>query len=113
LPSLEERDGVGIEQDLIRISNSIVSDFKTRWTLIKPGVEEVLDRVVGWADVNADLRNTTLQRHRDMTTNQETNEKSTWTTNYSLRRKSKEDRIKRKEANDNTSYQEAKERRRL
>jgi hypothetical protein len=54
--SLEEEDGVGIEQEVIRISTSLVEELMTRWKLNKPGVEGVLDRVMGWADVNADHR---------------------------------------------------------
>jgi hypothetical protein len=56
VPSLEGRYGVGIEGDMIWISKSLVEKLKSRWTLTNPGVEDVLDRVVGWADVNANLR---------------------------------------------------------
>ena len=42
------------EVDMIWISNSLVETLKSRWTPTKPGVEAMLDRVVGWAD--ADLR---------------------------------------------------------
>jgi hypothetical protein len=52
--SLEEKDG--IEQNLIRISNSMIEELKDRWKLSKPGLEGVLDRVVGWPEASADLR---------------------------------------------------------
>jgi hypothetical protein len=51
---LGEGEGVDIEQDLIRMAASIVEELKTRWTFSKPGVEGILDRVMGWKD--AELR---------------------------------------------------------
>ena len=45
-----------LEQDLIWLAKNLVEKLKSRWTITNPGVDNILDRVVGWADVNAELR---------------------------------------------------------
>jgi hypothetical protein len=35
---------------MIEIAKSLVENLKARWTMTNPGLEEVLDKVEGWAD---------------------------------------------------------------
>jgi hypothetical protein len=47
----------GLEKDdLINISKEIVRELETRWATRKPGIEEVLGKVMGWTDAHTDLR---------------------------------------------------------
>ena len=39
-------------QDMIWLANNLVEQLKTRWTTNNPGVEDILDRVAGWAEVH-------------------------------------------------------------
>ena len=50
MPFLEKED------DMMKISKEIVRELKTRWATSKPGMEEVIGKVMGWADANSDLR---------------------------------------------------------
>ena len=55
VPSKEGKAEVEIgPEDMIWITNSLVEQLKARWTLTNHGVEDILDRVVGWED--AELR---------------------------------------------------------
>ena len=49
-----DRNGCEKEDEMIKISKSLIEELKTRWKPSKPRMEEVLDRVMGWSD--ADLR---------------------------------------------------------
>ena len=41
---------------MVVLMMEMVGRLKIRWEVTNPGVDKVLDRVVGWAEVNADLR---------------------------------------------------------
>jgi hypothetical protein len=44
------------EDDMMKIAKEITRELKTRWITSKPGMEEVMDKVMGWTDANSDLR---------------------------------------------------------
>ena len=40
----------------------MVEELKDRWKISKPGMEGVLDKVMGWLEASADLRINLLQK---------------------------------------------------
>ena len=57
-PSLTEEDKSvpnGWKPNIIEIAKELIEELKSRWKRTKIGVEEVLDRVDGWADAELQL----------------------------------------------------------
>jgi hypothetical protein len=44
------------KQDMTELTSILVRSLKLRWEVTNPGVDKILDRVVGWAETTADLR---------------------------------------------------------
>ena len=44
------------KQDMMALTNTLMGKLKLRWEISNPGANVVLDRVVGWEEVNTELR---------------------------------------------------------
>jgi hypothetical protein len=53
---LDKTNNKPAKLDMVVLMMEMVGRLKIRWEVTNPGVDKVLDRVVGWAEVNADLR---------------------------------------------------------
>ena len=44
------------KQDMTALASTLVENLKLRWEKSNPGTNIILDKILGWADVNAELR---------------------------------------------------------